>query len=98
VAYFPLTGCIEGVDTSGFPGPKKMEKAGSCGLHPATSFARHTMKKDEEQKALFEIWLAAYNDRLVQVAQGGTAGKPRVGEPSARDEERKPKPPSGPNA
>jgi hypothetical protein len=50
------------------------------------------MKKDEEQKALFETWLAAYNNRLVEVAQGGMASKPRVEEPSPSDKQRKPEP------
>jgi hypothetical protein len=55
------------------------------------------MKKDEEQKALFENWLAAYNNRLVQVAQGGTAIKPRVEEPSVSEKKLEPQDTSGPD-
>jgi hypothetical protein len=55
------------------------------------------MSKDEEQKALFEIWLAAYNSRLVQVAQGGPA-RPRVETPSSSKEKYEPEPPSGSQA
>jgi hypothetical protein len=52
------------------------------------------MKKDEEQNALFEVWLAAYNDRLMQVAQGSPASKPRS-EASSKGGEIKPDSPSG---
>jgi hypothetical protein len=53
------------------------------------------MKKEEEQKALFEIWLAAYNNRLVQVAQGGPAVRPRMEAPTKGEKECDPEPPSG---
>jgi hypothetical protein len=93
MAYFPLTRCIEGIDTSGFPGPEFGE---SRILRPASRHiirARHIMKKDEEQKALFEIWLAAYNNRLVQVCQGGSTSKPGVEEPTRGEKDYEPEPP-----
>ena len=51
------------------------------------------MKKEEEQKALFEIWLAAYNNRLVQVCQGGSTSKPGVEEPTRGEKDYEPEPP-----
>ncbi len=46
----------------------------------------------EQQKPLFEVWLAAYNYRLVQVAQGSAGTK----SPSAK-EAAKPEPTQGTN-
>lgn len=55
------------------------------------------MEKEEEQKAVFEIWLAAYNSRLVQVAQGSPGTKARVPAQSADEEGFQPDPSSGNN-
>jgi hypothetical protein len=58
------------------------------------------MKKDseDEKKPLFQIWLEAYNSRLVQVAQGSPSAKTPMQARSADQEAPKAEPPSGNNA
>ncbi len=51
-------------------------------------------EREAEQKRLFEDWLAAYNHRLVQVAQGSPGSRAAVRE-QATDAGSKPEPPSG---
>jgi hypothetical protein len=75
-----------------------LEKAGFCG--PASHHiirARHNMKKEleEQQKPLFEVWLEAYNNRLVQVAQGTAKTPAQKQGPESGTE---PEPSSGVNA
>ena len=58
------------------------------------------MKKDseDEKKPLFQIWLEAYNSRLVQVAQGSPSAKGPVQAGSNDQETPKTEPPSRANA
>lgn len=57
------------------------------------------MKKDseDEKKPLFQIWLEAYNSRLVQVAQGSPNAKGSVQARSNDQEAPKTEPPSDTN-
>jgi hypothetical protein len=56
------------------------------------------MKNEDEKKPLFQIWLEAYNSRLVQVAQGSPNAKAPMQARSADQEAPKPEPPAGSNA
>jgi hypothetical protein len=58
------------------------------------------MKKDseDEQKPLFQIWLEAYNSRLVQLARGNPNAKAPGHARSNDQEASQTEPPSGTNA
>jgi hypothetical protein len=58
------------------------------------------MKKDseDEKKPLFQIWLEAYNSRLVQLARGNPNAKDSVQARSNDQEGPQTEPPSGNNA
>jgi hypothetical protein len=85
----------------GFPGPKEFGEKPDLEVRipPHHSRAPHMKKESEdEKKPLFQIWLEAYNSRLVQVAQGSPSSKAPMQARSADQEGPKTEPPSGNDA